>query len=131
MLLRDLNALYKDSPELYEQSFYHQGFEWIDFSDSANSVISWLRKAKNGDAFMFICSFTPVVRHNYRVGVPKRGYYTEVLNSDATQYGGSGVRNAEKIDAAPIPKHGRSHSIVLTLPPLAVLILKWKGPGII
>jgi 1,4-alpha-glucan branching enzyme len=131
MLLRDLNMLYKDSPELYEQSFYHQGFEWIDFSDSSNSVISWLRKAKNGDSFMFICSFTPVVRHNYRVGVPKRGYYTEVLNSDDIQYGGSGVQNVEKIDAAPIPKHGRSHSVVLTLPPLAVLILKWKGPGII
>lgn len=131
LLLKELNTLYKERPELYEQSFSHKGFEWIDFHDTSNCVISWLRKAKNGDSLMFVCNFTPVVRHNYRIGVPKRGYYNELINTDDYKYGGSDVKNSEQIEARPVPKHGRSHSIVLTLPPLAMMILSWKEPGII
>ena len=89
------------------------------------SVISFLRRAKNpDDVTLFICNFTPVPRHNYRVGVPVNGEWREALNSDAQLYGGSGLGNSGCVEAAPLPSHGRPYSLSLTIPPLGVLVLR-------
>jgi 1,4-alpha-glucan branching enzyme len=126
-LLIDLNKLYTEQPALYEHDYSIDGFEWIDISDEQNSVISWTRKgAQENDQLLFIANFTPVVRTNYRVGVTRRGYYREVLNSDNLKYGGSDVLNGSDMDAYPIPMNGRTHSLSLTLPPLAVVVLKYQ-----
>ena len=130
-LLKDLNALYHSESALYAHNFSPQGFEWIDFRDSNNSVLVWLRKGKNEEEqLIFAANFTPVVRHNYRIGVPARGRYAEVFNSDSMQYGGSGLSNEGIIETTPIGKHGREHSVSLTLPPLGVVVLKWLGSGL-
>ena len=122
-LLRRLNELYRNEPALYASNYSGDGFEWIDFNDSQNSVICWVRKnPASGERLFVVANFTPIPRTNYRIGVEK-GRYTELFNSDATDYGGSGVVNNIK-DAFPIPKHGRSHSLSLSLPPLGVLMLK-------
>lgn len=125
-LLTDLNKLYKDYPVLYKYNYSSEGFEWIDLNDAQNSVITWLRKGEQtDDELLFIANFTPVVRQNYRVGVPRRGYYKEIFNTDNLKYGGSDVLNGSDIDAYPIPIHGRTHSVSLTLPPLGLLVLKF------
>lgn len=129
MLLTDLNRLYTSQPSLHENNFSPAGFEWIDFNDTGNSVISWIRKSADKE-LIFVCNFTPMVRPNYRIGVPRQGYYGEVLNSDAVRYGGSGVHNPEKMESAPIGRHGRPHSLSLALPPLATLVLEWTGGSI-
>lgn len=124
-LLRDLNILYKSEPALYERNFSHEGFEWIDIADSTNSVISWVRKGSNENEFLiFVGNFTPMCRNNYRIGVPKMGFYQEIFNSDNRLYEGSGCGNEASLETTPIPKHGRSHSLSLTLPPLGVIVLK-------
>ncbi|RYD56126.1 MAG: 1,4-alpha-glucan branching protein GlgB [Sphingobacteriales bacterium] len=124
-VLRDLNMLYKNEPALYERNFSPDGFEWIDFNDAHNSVISWVRKGASEQEFLiFVGNFTPMPRSNYRIGAPKMGYYKEVFNSDNAKYEGSGCSNDEKLETAPIPKHGRSHSLSLTLPPLGIIVLK-------
>jgi 1,4-alpha-glucan branching enzyme len=120
--LADLNRLLSRSAALHEQDFNAQGFEWIDASDGDQSTLSYLRRSAAGDVLAVICNFTPVPRYNYRVGVPTGGRWTEVLNSDAQMYGGSGVGNCGGVDSAPVPSHGRYHSLMLTLPPLSVLI---------
>jgi 1,4-alpha-glucan branching enzyme len=118
----DLNQLYRDEPALHERDLDPAGFEWIDCADVESSVISLLRKGKDPNAMMLVaCNFTPVPRHNYRIGAPRGGFWKEVLNSDATIYGGSGWGNFGGIDASPIPLHGRSHSLTLTLPPLSIM----------
>jgi 1,4-alpha-glucan branching enzyme len=125
--MTDLNYLYKTEPGLYEQNYNANGFEWIAFNDTENSVISWLRKGVKPDEYLlFVASFTPVVRKNYRIGVPMRGYYREVLNSDNLKYGGSDVLNRGDIDAYPIPLHDRTHSVCLTLPPLGITVLQYS-----
>ena len=124
-LLADLNRLYQEEPALYELNYSPEGFEWVDFNDSANSVICWKRKSKgNIDSLIYIANFTPMVRENYRIGVSDMGYYREVFNSDDAKYGGSHVLNEPELETAPIPKHGRPHSLSLVLPPLGVTILK-------
>jgi 1,4-alpha-glucan branching enzyme len=121
----DLNRLYRDEPALHERDLDPAGFEWIDCNDAELSVISLLRKGKSADnIFLVACNFTPVPRPNYRIGAPCGGFWKEVLNSDATYYGGSGWGNMGGVEAVPIPLHGRSHSLTLTLPPLAALFLK-------
>lgn len=130
LLVKDLNDLYTNDPRLFEQNFAPAGFEWIDFNDTHNSVISWMRKAADGRSLIFICNFTPMVRYNYRIGMPQQGYYSEVINSDDARYGGSNVCNKEQMETAPIAQHGRQHSLSVTLPPLATLILEWKGSSI-
>ncbi|MEW5803114.1 MAG: 1,4-alpha-glucan branching protein GlgB [bacterium] len=123
--VKDLNRLYAQEPALHELDFSGEGFEWVDFHDAETSVISFLRKGKTtGDLILVICNFTPVVRMNYRVGVPWCGTWKEALNSDAGVYGGSCHGNFGKVDATPIPVQGRPCSVVLTLPPLGVLFLK-------
>src|SRR5215203_314125 len=127
--LRDLNYLYQQEPALHELDCNPEGFEWIDGSDAEHSVIVFLRRGKTpGEPVVVIFNFTPVVRQNYRIGVPGRGYWKELLNSDAPEYGGSGEGNYGGVEAAPFPMHGRSHSLTLTLPPLGVLFLQREAP---
>jgi 1,4-alpha-glucan branching enzyme len=121
--VKTLNNFYKNEPCLYEIDFEPEGFEWIDFNDYTQSVISFLRKDKKGNFILIICNFTPVVRENYRIGVPKEGKYIEVLNSDDAEFCGSNVKNGE-IFSEKIPFHGRNYSIRLKLPPLAIIFLK-------
>lgn len=123
--VRALNRLYRAEPALYELDFEHQGFEWIDFNDWENSIVSFIRKAKNQDD-MLVCiyNFTPVPRSNYRVGVPHAGFYREVLNSDSEQFGGSNVGNWGGVTADAVSVHGRSWSLQVTLPPLGCLFFK-------
>ncbi len=121
----DLNRLYRSEPALYQNDFEQSGFEWVDCNDSQQSVLSFLRRPRNGSApVLVVCNFTPVPRLNYIVGVPGGGYWRELANSDATLYGGSGVGNLGGVVAAPVAAHGRSHSLAVTLPPLAVLMFK-------
>jgi len=129
-LVCDLNHLYRSEPALYEVDFEPRGFEWIDCHDWQTSVVSFLRRGKNPDDFMvIICNFTPVPRHGYRVGVPMGGEYTEVLNSDAAIYGGSNLGLGGAVWAQAVPEHGRPFSLVLTLPPLAGLMLRPRAAG--
>lgn len=122
----DLNRLYRDEPALHERDLDPAGFEWIDCNDAESSVISLLRKGKSADEIMLAaCNFTPVPRPNYRIGAPCGGFWKEVLNSDATCYGGGGWGNMGGVEAVPISLHGRSHSLTLTLPPLAAMFFKW------
>ncbi len=123
--VRDLNAVLRTEPALYQLDFDQAGFEWIDAGDAAASVLSFLRKPKSRVApLLAVCNFTPVVRHNYSVGVPQGGLWRELLNSDAGVYGGSGVGNFGAVEAAPVPAHGRAHALTLTLPPLGCVLLK-------
>ena len=123
--VRDLNAFYRTEPALFELDFSPQGFDWIDCHDADKSVISFLRRGRRArDVVLVVCNFTPVTRENYRVGVPSGGFWRECLNSDATQYGGSGQGNLGGVDAAPLAAHGRYHSLNLKLPPLSTLMLK-------
>lgn len=125
--VQQLNAFYKEQPSLYQYNYSAEGFEWIDVSDSVNSVISWIRKGTNEqDNLIYIANFTPMVHENYRVGVPLMGKYEEILNSDDLKYGGSNVLNAGQLETYPIPIHSKSHSLILTLPPLSVIVLKYK-----
>ncbi len=122
---RELNRLYTSEPALHEVDFDWTGFQWIDINDSENSVIAFLRKARNQDnAIVCVCNFTPVPRSHYRIGVPALGRYREVLNSDSAIYGGSNQGNEGGVMAEPTACHGFANSISLTLPPLSVLFLK-------
>jgi 1,4-alpha-glucan branching enzyme len=142
-LVRDLNWLYRTEPALHEWDCDHRGFEWIDFHDADHSVVSFIRWAKDWrDCIVVVCNFTPVVRHDYRIGVPFNGVWREVLNTDWQQYGGSGTRvagqgtgdkgqgagesgwEAGEVVAEALPWQNRPYSVRLTLPPLSVVFLK-------
>jgi 1,4-alpha-glucan branching enzyme len=124
----DLNRLYRSEPALHERDLDPSGFEWIDCSDAASSVISLLRRGKtSADIVLVACNFTPVPRPNYQVGAPRGGFWRELANSDAVEYGGGGWGNFGGVEAAPLPLHGRPYSLTLTLPPLAVVFLKSEG----
>ena len=124
----DLNRLYRQEPALHERDLDPAGFEWVDCTDAESSVVSLLRKGKStDDQILIVCNFTPVPRPNYRIGASIGGFWKEVLNSDATQYGGSGWGNLGGLETVPIPLHGRAQSITLTLPPLAALFFKHPG----
>ena len=123
--MEDLNRTYRKEPALHQLDFDPAGFEWIDCNDSLHSVLSLIRKGRSEkDNLIIVCNFTPVPRYNYRVGVPRPGYWREILNSDAKEYGGSGHGNMGGIETSPIPYHGRLCSINLTLPPLGAIFLK-------
>jgi 1,4-alpha-glucan branching enzyme len=123
--VEDLNRFYRAEPALHELDCDPAGFEWVDANDSEQSVISFLRRGRStDDIFLVVCNFTPVPRYNYRVGVPRGGVWREVLNGDATLYGGSGQGNMGGVEAAPFPSHGRPYALYLTLPPLAAVFLK-------
>ena len=124
-LVDDLNHMYRKETSLYQVDFHYSGFEWIDFHDASNSVISFERKAANGkERIVVVLNFTPVPREHYRIGVPEKGAYTELLNSDSQYYGGSNIGNAGLIKSEDIPMHSRPHSLQLVLPPLGALFLK-------
>jgi 1,4-alpha-glucan branching enzyme len=124
----DLNHLYRDVPALHEQDCDPAGFSWIDCNDRDNSVISWLRKSKGDlDVVLFVSNFTPVLRHGYRIGVPRGGHWAEILNTDSAHYGGSDAGNGGGQNAEQIPWHGQSHSLMATLPPLSTIAFRWKG----
>ena len=122
LLFMDLNRLYRDTPALYELDFSDEGFEWIDYEDRDNSILSWLRRDHHGGFVISITNFTPVVRHDYVLGVPEEGQYRELLNTDNLRYGGSGLLN-DNIHCSAEGAHGRPCSIRLSLPPLATLII--------
>ncbi len=122
-LIRDLNRLYRDLSALHDQDFDESGFEWIDCHDSSQSVLSFVRKDRTGNLVAAVFNFTPVPRDDYRIGVPRPGYYREALNSDADYYGGSNVGNKGGIESEPEPWMNRDHSIHINLPPLGGLIL--------
>jgi len=123
--VRELNRLYKEEPAMHEVDFHYEGFEWVDIHDVDSSIISFLRFSRDRRSFLlFVCNFTPVVRPNYRIGVPRAGRYQEIFNSDWPQFNGSNVNNGSGVEAAPISWHGRPASVSITLPPLAVVILR-------
>jgi 1,4-alpha-glucan branching enzyme len=123
--VRDLNTMYRGQPALYELDFEAAGFEWVDCSDWQRSVVSFLRFGRNrNDQLLFVCNFTPVVRSNYRVGVPLGTAWKEILNSDAPLYGGSGQGNFGGLQAAPLSIHGRPFSLNMTLPSLGVVVFQ-------
>jgi len=123
----DLNRAYRDKPALHQLDFERRGFEWIDNHDSDNSILTFLRLGEDGRAALVACNFTPVVRYAYRVGVPCAGTWREILNSDAPFYGGSGVGNMGSVVAESVAWHGREHSALLTLPPLAMVVFEPGG----
>ena len=129
--VRDLNQIYLHEPALFEVDYSWEGFQWIDFTDAEQSVLSFQRRAKEpSEMLVFVCNLTPIVRDSYRVGLPIDGVYQEIINSDWTIYGGSGVANENPIRAEALPWQNCSHSAPLRLPPLGVVVLKpMPAPG--
>jgi 1,4-alpha-glucan branching enzyme len=128
-LLRDLNRLYRDTAALHQLDSRSAGFAWIDCSDTEQSVIAFARHGREAaQLVVVVCNMTPVVRKNYRIGVPRAGRYRERINSDAEVYGGSGVGNFGAVESQSIPQHGHQQSINLVLPPLTTLIFTFDTP---
>ncbi|MBT8099085.1 MAG: alpha amylase C-terminal domain-containing protein, partial [Gammaproteobacteria bacterium] len=121
-LVRDLNRTYQYAKPLYSVDFAPDGFEWIDMNDRDNSILSWVRRDQSGQFVICVTNFTPVVRHDYRIGVPTAGRYRELINTDASDYGGSGISNSA-LQSESTQWHGRAHSLRLTVPALATLII--------
>jgi len=121
--VRDLNQLYLQRSPLHQWDFDWRGFEWVDCHDHSQSIVSFLRKSAEG-YLLVVLNFTPVVREHYRIGVPEAGSYAECFNSDSEYYGGSNVSNGTAIQSQPVEAMGRHHSVVLTLPPLAGIVLQ-------
>ena len=120
-----LNRLYQTHPAFFEVDYHWAGFEWVDFRDVDGSTISFLRRPKEGRPYLlFVCNFTPVPRHNYRVGVPDPGVYREILNSDAGMFGGSNLGNNGQAVSQPISYNNHYHSLSITLPPLGVVVFE-------
>ena len=127
-LVRDLNWSYRGMSALHERDCEQEGFSWIDCNDADDSVIAYIRHAADPDKFLVVvCNFTPVVRHGYRVGVPRHAVYHERLNTDSAYYGGSNVGNCGEIGTQYVSAHGHAQSLALTLPPLAVVVLQPEG----
>jgi 1,4-alpha-glucan branching enzyme len=126
--VEDLNHRYTSEPSLHQVDFAAEGFEWIDCNDHESSVISLIRRAADpADWVIVVLNWTPMVRHDYRIGVPTAGFYEELLNSDAEVYGGSNVGNEGGREAEKVPSHGHPYSLVLTLPPLAGVMFKLRA----
>jgi 1,4-alpha-glucan branching enzyme len=124
-----LNQLYRTQPALYEVDFTYRGFEWIDFHDQDNSIVTLVRRAKRPDDFIVVvCNFTPKPHLGYRIGMPEAGGYQEIFNSDAEMFGGSNLGNGGYVEAVATESHGRPASLLLTLPPLGVVFLKPTRP---
>jgi 1,4-alpha-glucan branching enzyme len=129
-LVRELNWFYRSQPALYEVDFAHTGFDWIDFRDVENSIIVFARwSAERKDLLVFACNFTPMPRLRYRIGVPRKGYYQEVFNTDAEMFGGSNMGNGSTwIASEAIFFHNQQQSMPVTVPPLAVVAFRFAGP---
>jgi 1,4-alpha-glucan branching enzyme len=127
-LVERLNAVYKEEAALHELDSDPAGFEWIDCQDSENSALSFLRKSRDGKQIVVaVFNFTPVPRTDYRIGVPRGGHWKEILNSDASEYGGSGLGNLGGVDASGDSTHGRPNTLTITLPPLAAVFFSSQG----
>lgn len=127
LLVGDLNRIYRSEPSLHWCENSPSSFEWIDVQDAEKNVLSFLRKSSSGnEAVAVVCNFSPVPRGNYRIGMPQNGFWEEILNSDAKQYGGSGRGNLGGVKAVPIPLHGRSYSLTIDLPPLAAVYFRHR-----
>ncbi len=127
----DLNRLYRDEPALHERDTDPHGFEWVDCNDADQSIVSFLRRgADPNEALLFVCNFTPVPRHGYRVGVPWAGEWREVLNGDAAVYGGSGMGNLGAVQSEAVAWHGHDQSLRVVAPPLAVVVLRARRGGV-
>lgn len=124
--VKDLNRVYKDNRPLWEIDFTPEGFEWVDFNDHENSVVSFIRKTRDGEKILCVFNFTPTPHQNYRLGVPVDGYYEEIFNSDSDMYYGSNVGNEGGRHSEQVSAHGKNHSLVLNLPPLAGMMFKIK-----
>ena len=122
--VKDLNRIYAAEPALHDVDFDPAGFQWIDCNDNENSVVSFIRRARSGEAVVAVVNFTPVPRDGYRIGVPAAGAYDELINSDAELYGGSNLGNAGVVFTEPLPSHGFEQSLRLQLPPLGCLLLR-------
>ncbi len=130
LLLGDLNHLYRTEAALQTSENSPSSFEWIDVHDAEKNVLSFLRKGPSVDeTIAVVCNFSPVPRGSYRIGVPRKGFWRELFNSDAAQYGGTGKGNFGGVNTVPIALHGRSYSITIDLPPLAAVFFKWNGEG--
>jgi 1,4-alpha-glucan branching enzyme len=128
--VQDLNAAYRAEPALHQLDCSAEGFEWVEANDRENSVLSFIRKSREGrDIVLVACNFTPIPRTSYMLGVPRGGRWREILNSDASIYGGGGSGNFGGIEAAPVTAQGRPNSITATLPPLAVVMFKSEEGG--
>jgi 1,4-alpha-glucan branching enzyme len=125
-LVQHLNYVYKSEPALWQLDDTYEGFDWIDLHDADNSVVSFLRKSRDGDIVAFVVNATPVVRYNYRLGVPEPGFYRELINTDAETYGGSNVGNLGGVQSEAREWMGRDHSIFIHLPPLATVAFKFE-----
>jgi 1,4-alpha-glucan branching enzyme len=128
-LLRDLNALYRATPALYQRDFVPEGFEWIDHQDAQRSLLSFVRRGANADTLIaVVCNFTPTVHRGYRLGMPAAGRWHECLNTDSMHYGGSNVGTPLGMALSePVACHGRAQSIVIDLPPLATVMFEWTA----
>jgi 1,4-alpha-glucan branching enzyme len=127
-LVRDLNRLYRSSPALFTQDFSGEGFEWIDHDDAQRSLLSFVRKGRDGQQMLVVCNFAPTVHHGLRLGVPATGTWHERLNTDSAHYGGSNVGTplaAARSEA--VASHGRAQSVVITVPPLATVFYEWTA----
>ena len=131
--VEDLNKAYRDIAAFHELDMDPAGFEWIDCCDTENSIISLMRRSKANpdEVLVAVLSFTPLPRYNYQIGLPRPGEWREILNSDAEIYGGSGQGNMGRIEAMPVPLHGRKWSAALTLPPLGAVFLLSSGESVI
>jgi 1,4-alpha-glucan branching enzyme len=128
--VRDLNRLLTSEPALYEIDFEHTGFQWVDFHDSESSILAFLRKGKQeSEQLLIVCNFTPVVREQYRVGVPHEGFYREILNSDSQIYGGTNIGNSGGVWSENRTCHDQPYSLEITLPPFGVLVFKQSAGG--
>ena len=126
-VITDLNSLYKSYPALHEKQFSPEGFEWISYDDHQNAVMSYIRKGENPkDDLIVVCNFTPIVRGNYRIGLPRKGKLKQVFNSDAAIYGGSGVSNIKSIASEPTVWNGRAQSAEVVLAPLSVTVFSME-----
>jgi 1,4-alpha-glucan branching enzyme len=127
-LVGELNRIYRAEPALHELDVSGEGFEWVDLEDADISVLAFLRKSQSGASpILVVCNFTPVPRRNVQIGVPRRGQWREILNTDSKEYGGSGWGNLGLVQSAPVGAQGRLDSISLTLPALATLLLRWES----
>ncbi len=123
--VQDLNRLYRSEPALHEMDCEPAGFEWIDCDDADSSTVTLIRKGKSSSTIILVvCNFTPVPRYSYRLGSPRSGFWQEILNSDAGEYGGSNMGNLGGVETVPVPLHGRPYSLTITLPPLSVSFFK-------
>jgi 1,4-alpha-glucan branching enzyme len=129
-LVGDLNRVYRREPALHQVDFSPAGFEWVDIGNAEMSIIAFLRKsAGDGPPLLVVCNFTPMPRDNFLIGVPARGLWREIINTDARDYGGAGWGNLGAVESVPVTSHGRVESLSLTLPPLSTIVLRWEGRG--